>query len=71
MSANLGMRPSPSPDGSVLKAVPSLRCSDCEDGDQGYVCPACVEAFNPVGFGCTEDPDFVCDGTCSECEVNQ
>lgn len=36
------------------------------------MCARCRDDLDDGGRGsCLEDPDYVCDGTCSECEVNQ
>lgn len=57
------------------------RCDVCDgpldvsykaDPDVGFrVCSRCDEIAQSQGGGsCTQDPDYVCNGWCSECEVN-
>lgn len=49
----------------------------CQHGyPPGEQCPACGEIPQPYepfeeGYTCHGDPNYVCDGTCYECEVNQ
>lgn len=53
-------------------------CGDALDSghrvyaDTGYrVCSKCEATAAAMGGGsCVQDPDFICNGTCDECEVN-
>ncbi len=59
-----------------LRADGSLGTHRLWQGSQfQYVCAGTggkpVDDANPDGFSCHADPNYVCDGTCPECEVNQ